>query len=62
MADITICDLLVIGGGSAGCIVAKRLRERSSGRVVNLSSGWGAFADEWRGNGNSQKLIPRVAR
>ncbi len=33
------CDYLVIGGGSAGCIVAKRLAERSDGRIVLLEAG-----------------------
>ncbi|MGQ0485404.1 MAG: GMC family oxidoreductase [Hyphomicrobiales bacterium] len=34
-----ICDYLVIGGGSAGCIVAKRLAERSRGRIILLEAG-----------------------
>ncbi len=33
------CDYLIIGGGSAGCIVAKRLSERSSGRIIMLEAG-----------------------
>ena len=34
-----ICDFLVIGGGSAGCIVAKRLAEKSAGRIILLEAG-----------------------
>jgi choline dehydrogenase-like flavoprotein len=33
------CDYLVIGGGSAGCILAKRLAERTSGRIILLEAG-----------------------
>lgn len=33
------CDYLIIGGGSAGCIVARRLAEKSSGRIVLLEAG-----------------------
>ncbi|MBI3672408.1 MAG: GMC family oxidoreductase, partial [Rhizobiales bacterium] len=33
------CDYLVIGGGSAGCIVAKRLAEKTVGRIVLLEAG-----------------------
>jgi choline dehydrogenase-like flavoprotein len=34
-----VCDYLIIGGGSAGCIVAKRLSERTSGRIILLEAG-----------------------
>lgn len=34
-----ICDFLIIGGGSAGCIIAKRLAEKSAGRIVLLEAG-----------------------
>lgn len=33
------CDVLVVGGGSAGCVVARRLAERTSGRIVLLEAG-----------------------
>ena len=33
------CDFLIIGGGSAGCIVAKRLAERTAGRIILLEAG-----------------------
>ena len=33
------CDFLIIGGGSAGCIIARRLAERSAGRIVLLEAG-----------------------
>jgi choline dehydrogenase-like flavoprotein len=40
LADVTeVCDFLVIGGGSAGCIVAKRLAERTKGRIILLEAG-----------------------
>jgi choline dehydrogenase-like flavoprotein len=34
-----ICDFLIIGGGSAGCIIAKRLAEKSAGRIILLEAG-----------------------
>ena len=34
-----ICDFLIIGGGSAGCIIAKRLAEKSTGRIILLEAG-----------------------
>jgi choline oxidase len=33
------CDYLIIGGGSSGCVVAKRLAERSLGRIILLEAG-----------------------
>ena len=33
------CDYLIIGGGSAGCIVAKRLAERTTGRIILIEAG-----------------------
>ena len=36
---IETCDFLIIGGGSAGCIIAKRLAERSAGRIILLEAG-----------------------
>ena len=39
MADTTHCDYLVIGGGAAGCIVARRLAEHSDNHVILLEAG-----------------------
>jgi choline dehydrogenase-like flavoprotein len=39
LPDTTHCDYLVIGGGAAGCIVARRLAECSSNRVILLEAG-----------------------
>jgi choline dehydrogenase-like flavoprotein len=39
MAETTACDYLVIGGGAAGCIVARRLAERGANRVILLEAG-----------------------
>jgi choline oxidase len=36
---VTICDYLVIGGGSSGAVVAKRLAERTQGRIILLEAG-----------------------
>ncbi len=33
------CDFLIIGGGSAGCIVARRLAARTPGRIILLEAG-----------------------
>jgi choline dehydrogenase-like flavoprotein len=35
----THCDYLVIGGGSSGAVVAKRLAERTTGRIILLEAG-----------------------
>ena len=34
-----ICDFLIIGGGAAGCILARRLAERTPGRIILLEAG-----------------------
>jgi len=34
-----LCDFLIIGGGAAGCIIARRLAERTSGRIILLEAG-----------------------
>jgi choline dehydrogenase len=34
-----ICDFLIVGGGSAGRIVARRLAEKSAGRIILLEAG-----------------------
>jgi choline dehydrogenase-like flavoprotein len=39
MTESSECDYLVIGGGAAGCIVARRLAERGSDRVCLLEAG-----------------------
>ena len=39
MADTFECDYLVIGGGAAGCILARRLAENPSNRVILLEAG-----------------------
>jgi choline dehydrogenase-like flavoprotein len=39
VTDQDKCDYLVIGGGAAGCIVARRLAERASTRVILLEAG-----------------------
>jgi choline dehydrogenase-like flavoprotein len=33
------CDVLIIGGGSAGCVVARRLADRLTGRIILLEAG-----------------------
>ncbi len=33
------CDYLIIGGGSAGCVLAKRLSDRTRGRIILLEAG-----------------------
>ena len=32
-------DYLIIGGGTAGCIVARRLSERTDGHIILLEAG-----------------------
>jgi choline dehydrogenase-like flavoprotein len=39
LASVTESDFLVIGGGSAGCIDARRLAQRASGRIILLEAG-----------------------
>ena len=39
MGDSSHCDYLVVGGGAAGCIVARRLAERGDKRVILLEAG-----------------------
>ena len=40
LADVSeTCDFLIIGGGSAGCIIARRLAEKSAGRIILLEAG-----------------------
>ncbi len=34
-----LCDFLIIGGGAAGCILARRLAERTTGRIILLGAG-----------------------
>lgn len=34
-----ICDYLIIGGGSAGAVVARRLAEKTQGRIILLEAG-----------------------
>jgi choline oxidase len=33
------CEYLIIGGGSAGCVVARRLSEHAKGRIILLEAG-----------------------
>ena len=37
--DTEVCDYVIIGGGSAGCIIARRLAERTQGRIILLEAG-----------------------
>ncbi|MFO1090531.1 MAG: GMC family oxidoreductase N-terminal domain-containing protein [Hyphomicrobiales bacterium] len=39
MAAAEVCDYLIIGGGTAGPIVARRLADRTSGRIILLEAG-----------------------
>jgi choline dehydrogenase-like flavoprotein len=33
------CDVLVVGGGSAGCVLARRLADRTRGRIILVEAG-----------------------
>ena len=33
------CDYLIIGGGSAGCVLARRLANKTRGRIILLEAG-----------------------
>src|SRR5260221_5126459 len=33
------CDFVIVGGGAAGCIIARRLAERCQGRIILLEAG-----------------------
>jgi choline dehydrogenase-like flavoprotein len=35
----TLCDYLIIGGGSSGAVVARRLADRTPGRIILLEAG-----------------------
>lgn len=35
----TVADFVIVGGGSAGCILARRLAERTQGRIILLEAG-----------------------
>jgi len=39
MADQTTCDYVIVGAGSAGCVLAHRLSERGAGKIVVLEAG-----------------------
>ena len=39
------CDILIIGGGSAGCVLARRLAEKSTARIILLEAGRSDEAD-----------------
>ncbi|MEM7569831.1 MAG: GMC family oxidoreductase N-terminal domain-containing protein [Pseudomonadota bacterium] len=39
MSDVASCDYIVVGGGSAGCVVASRLSDNQDNRVVLLEAG-----------------------
>ncbi len=36
---VTDCDYLIIGGGSSGAVVARRLAEKTTGRIILLEAG-----------------------
>lgn len=36
---MTECDHVIVGGGVAGCIIARRLAERTTGRIILLEAG-----------------------
>ena len=39
------CDYLILGGGSAGCVIARRLAERTRGRIIMVEAGRSDEAD-----------------
>ena len=39
MSESVQCDYLVVGGGAAGCIVARRLAERADSHVILTEAG-----------------------
>lgn len=39
MTNPTECDYLIIGGGVAGCVIARRLADRTSARIILLEAG-----------------------
>ncbi len=34
-----LCDFLIVGGGAAGCIIARRVADRTRGRIILLEAG-----------------------
>lgn len=39
------CDYLILGGGSAGCVIARRLAEKTTGRIIMVEAGKSDEAD-----------------
>lgn len=39
MTSVETADFIIVGGGSAGCIIARRLAERTQGRIILLEAG-----------------------
>ena len=39
------CDYLILGGGSAGCVIARRLAEKTDGRIIMVEAGKSDEAD-----------------
>src|SRR5262245_1739383 len=39
------CDYLILGGGSAGCVIARRLAEKTKGRIIMVEAGKSDEAD-----------------
>lgn len=39
------CDYLILGGGSAGCVIARRLAEKTQGRIIMVEAGKSDEAD-----------------
>ena len=55
MAGTTAFDVVIVGGGAAGCVVAARVAESASGSVLLVEAGPdlraglpGEFRDGWR--------------